>query len=152
MDEPSRNASPSGCPSRRQVLAALGAAGVGTLVAGCRTDGSDDGTSGPRPPDAGGAPTVGRQPLASTHDIPVGGGRIVAGALIVQPVAGQFLAYDVRCPHRAARVSPPQDGVITCHEHGSTFRDVDGARLSGPTPRGLSPIPVGVEGTTIVAV
>jgi Rieske Fe-S protein len=141
------------CPSRRALLAAIGAAGLAAL-GGCATDspqddpGDADGRPASVPPSA--APsTTGQEVLTSTTAIPVGGGKVVTGILVVQPEPGLFKAFDARCPHYGALISPPQTGVITCYEHGSTFRDVDGALLGGPAPRGLKEISIAVDGTLI---
>jgi Rieske Fe-S protein len=87
--------------------------------------------------------------LASTGAVPVGGGKLIVDVLIVQPTAGRFKAFDAHCPHQGEIVTPPQDGVIICYQHGSMFRAVDGAYLSGPAERGLREIPIVVEGSTI---
>jgi nitrite reductase/ring-hydroxylating ferredoxin subunit len=87
--------------------------------------------------------------METTSDVPVGGGALVSGVLVVQPFAGRFAAFDVRCPHRGARVSPPEDGIITCYEHDSRFRDTDGAVLTDPAMQGLVEVSIVLEGTTI---
>ncbi|MEU1360533.1 Rieske (2Fe-2S) protein [Micromonospora zamorensis] len=75
---------------------------------------------------------------------------VAEGVLVVQPEAGTFKAYDAACPHQGVRVGAPRDGVITCPAHNSTFSPGDGARLGGPATKGLTEIPVRVDGTTIV--
>jgi Rieske Fe-S protein len=147
----------SACISRRAVLAAVGASMFG--LGGCAADPPNAQPNDSSSADAGqtAAPAPAVSPssaapraLTTTTAVPVGGGKVVAGILIVQPAVGQFAAFDVRCPHMGARVSPPRAGVITCFEHGSTFRDIDGGLLSGPAPRGLKKIPIAVEGETVV--
>ncbi|CCH19164.1 Rieske (2Fe-2S) protein [Micromonospora lupini] len=127
------------CLSRRALLAGAGAVGAAGLLSAC---GGGDSSAGA----AAAAPgTV----LAHTGDVPVGGGTVVDGVLVVQPVEGTFRAYDATCPHQGVRVGAPRDGVITCPAHNSTFAVADGARLGGPAPKGLTEIPITVDGTTI---
>jgi nitrite reductase/ring-hydroxylating ferredoxin subunit len=153
-------ASGLGCLSRRALLTALGATGAAASLAACDAPGPStppgDSADSPRVPASGtsisasSTPTdAPQQVLTTTTAVPVGGGKIVSGILIVQPTAGQFVAYDARCPHRGAPLSPPKAGVVTCYEHHSTFRDTDGALLGGPARRGLRQVPIIVDGTTI---
>lgn len=151
---------PPACFSRRALLSALGATGVAASLVACQAD--DAGTTPARPADAPGVAASGtsvpgsgpsgeptQQVVTSTTAVPVGGGTLVAGLLVVQPTAGRFAAFDARCPHRGAPISPPKAGVVTCQEHNSTFSDTDGALLSGPARRGLRQVPITVTGTTI---
>jgi nitrite reductase/ring-hydroxylating ferredoxin subunit len=156
VTEPPPLSTVSPCLSRRALLAALGATSLATALAACSSDVPDPDPAGDSPGPATGAaspasprPSASRQVLGTTAAVPVGGGAILGGVLVVQPSAGQFQGFDPRCPHMGARLSPPQAGVITCYEHNSTFRDTDGSRLAGPAPRGLRRIPLAVDGTTI---
>jgi nitrite reductase/ring-hydroxylating ferredoxin subunit len=88
--------------------------------------------------------------LAATTDVPVGGGIVVAGVLVVQPSSGTFKAFDASCPHRGVLVAAPKDGVSTCPAHHSTFAIADGARTSGPATKGLTEIPVSVKENNVV--
>lgn len=138
------------CAGRRALLAGAGAAGAAGLLAACGDDTAPAGaaaapaTSAPAAPPApsGAAPAAS---LASTADVPVGGGTVVGGVLLVQPVAGTFKAYDAACPHKGVKVGVPKDGVATCPAHNSTFAIADGARISGPATSGLKEIPIKVE-------
>ncbi|MEV0132456.1 Rieske (2Fe-2S) protein [Dactylosporangium sp. NPDC050688] len=133
------------CAGRRALLAGAGAAGVAGLLAACGDDAA--------PSEAAAAPATSPTPadpapaasLASTADIPVGGGTVVGDVLLVQPVAGTFKAYDAACPHKGVKVSAPKDGVATCPAHNSTFAIADGARMSGPATSGLKEISIKVE-------
>jgi len=80
-------------------------------------------------------------------DVPVGGGVIARGPVLVLRQAGeQVTAYDAVCPHASITIAPPDaNGVITCPGHGGHFRASDGARLDGPAPRGLRTIAVAVR-------
>jgi nitrite reductase/ring-hydroxylating ferredoxin subunit len=99
---------------------------------------------------AGATSVAGGSVLAATSDVPVGGGTLVNGVLIVQPSAGTYKAYNAACPHQGSQVGTPKNGVITCPSHQSTFSAADGSRLGGPATRGLSTIAIAVEGTNIV--
>ncbi|MDG4757664.1 Rieske (2Fe-2S) protein [Micromonospora sp. WMMD710] len=127
------------CLSRRALLTGAGAVGAASLLSACGTGDSP----------AGQATATAGAVLAQTADVPVGGGTVTSGVLVVQPEAGTFRAYDATCPHQGVRVGAPRDGVITCPAHKSTFAVADGARLDGPAPKGLTEIPITVDGTTI---
>ncbi|GAA0812203.1 Rieske (2Fe-2S) protein [Spirilliplanes yamanashiensis] len=133
------------------MLGALGAWGAASLLGSCASgedpgaaDGGADGKAGQQS-----AGSADRRLLTSTADVAVGGGKLLGQILVVQPTAGEFKAFSAVCPHRGARVSPPENGLITCYEHMSTFRDADGTVVSGPAVSGLTPIAVTVEGTAI---
>ena len=134
-----------GCPRRRTLLAGVTGWALAAGIAGCtsaKPPASDTDTSNASDP--------GQQFLARTTDIPVGGGVIVGSVLLVQPAAGAFRAFSVICPHRGARVSPPDNGTITCWEHNSTFKASDGSRIGGPARRGLTPVPIAISGAEIL--
>lgn len=130
-------------PSRRAVLAGAGATGVTALLAACGADEEHPATpaSTAVQPPAGG--------IAATGDIPVGGGKVVDGLLLVQPVAGTFRAYNAACPHKGVLVDAPANGVATCPAHKSTFSIVDGHHISGPATEGLSPVAITVDGNEV---
>lgn len=134
------------CAGRRALLVGAGAAG---LLTAC---GDDPAPSSAAPPQqaatSAGAPSPAAS-LASTADIPVGGGTVVGDVLVVQPVAGTFKAYNAACPHKGVKVTPPKDGVATCPAHNSTFAIADGARMSGPATSGLKEIAITVDGGRI---
>src|SRR4029453_15872991 len=103
------------CATRRNVLAAAGAAGAVGLTAalsGCavygdsNNGGSNNGGDKPAAPPASGASagasagggatgSGGGAALAKTSDIPVGGGKIFGaqGVVVTQPQAGNFKAF-----------------------------------------------------------
>src|SRR5215469_3448549 len=108
MAEPSVPAS-----SRRTVLACAGAA-CATVLAGCSTYNSNNGgvagtqpapasSSAPPPTEAGSGSGTAAGPaaLASTSDVPVGGGKILTDKKIVitQPQSGAFHAFSAVCTH-----------------------------------------------------
>ena len=132
-------------PRRRVLLAGVTSCASMAGLAGCTSAESSVAES-----DTHAATGADPQVVARTGDIPVGGGVIVHNVLLVQPVAGAFRAFSVICPHRGARVSPPEHGVITCWEHNSTFNAANGLRIGGPALRGLTELPITVSGTYIL--
>ena len=147
------------CVGRRAVLTGIGAVGLTGFLAAC---GNDDPSSTPSAGAAGTAstPSAGAAtaepsastsgPLTATADVPVGGGVVVNGVLIVQPESGTFKAYDAACPHQGVQLGAPKNDVITCPAHQSKFKADDGSRISGPAPHGLTEIAVTVQGADIV--
>jgi Rieske Fe-S protein len=85
-------------------------------------------------------------PLTTTDAIPVGGGVIFPAELVVvtQPVAGEFVAFDATCTHRACRVRSVAAGMISCLCHGSRFRIADGSVAGGPAPAPLPRVAITV--------
>jgi thiosulfate dehydrogenase [quinone] large subunit len=139
---------------RRAVLIAGAAVLGGVLAAGAtlfrrsssaRTAGSS----------ASGASTTPGAALATTSQVPVGGGKQTTDPVtgdptwILQLSAGRYTAYDAVCPHQGCPVTfvSPSDG-FHCPCHGSTFA-ADGSLISGPATSGLHAIPIRVDGTEI---
>ncbi|MER5739864.1 MULTISPECIES: Rieske (2Fe-2S) protein [unclassified Streptomyces] len=152
---------------RRTVLlaaAALTTATAATTTA-CGSDdggGGDGGTESSAPASAeptgtatsapASAPgTAGGTPLASTSEIPVGGGTVFADRKVVvtQPVKGEFKAFSAICTHQGCTVNKVADGTIDCPCHGSKFSVTDGAVKAGPAPRPLPAEEITVSGETI---
>jgi len=90
--------------------------------------------------------------LASTGDIPVGGGKVLAAKKIVitQPKAGSFDAFTAVCTHQGCIVGDVAGGTINCPCHGSKFSITDGSVVNGPATSPLAPVSVKVQGTSIV--
>lgn len=81
---------------------------------------------------------------------PGGGTRFGSVRFVVtQPSSGTFAAYSNVCPHQGCAVSQIKGTEITCPCHESTFSLADGARISGPTPRGLTAAKATVSGETV---
>jgi Rieske Fe-S protein len=153
------------CVSRRALLA-LGPAGLAAAVAGCTSPDATTSTgtsrNGPADTPRSAAPSSAAtsppatsgasRKLTTTDAVPVGGGLVVSGILVVQPTKGTFKAFDARCPHLAAIVKPPKDGVITCPIHGSKFADTDGSLLKGPANRDLKELAIKVDADQILSV
>lgn len=131
--------------TRRTVLLTAGAA---TLAVGCG-DGGDGGDTRNSPEETGG--DTGGGALASTDDVPVGGGTVFKGEKVVvtQPVKGTFRAFSAVCTHRGCVVARVADGTIDCACHGSRFRMTDGSVAHGPATRALPAEKITVEGNSI---
>lgn len=140
---------------RRTLLVTGGVVATAAVVAGCSS--ADEATpteSAPPESPAGDSSQVtsAESPLASTADIPVGGGIIVEEPAIVitQPTEGDFRAFTAICPHQGCLVSEVVDNEIVCTCHGSRFSGTDGAVLEGPAQQGLTPAGVTVDGGSVV--
>jgi Rieske Fe-S protein len=146
-------------PTRRAVLgtaaACAGAACTAAACAGCaRYDANNGGLAGqpPAPAAARSAPPGGSV-LASTAEVPVGGGVILAAKRIVitQPRAGSFGAFTAVCTHLGCIVATVSGGTINCPCHGSKFSIDNGSVVHGPATIPLAPVKIAVQGTSIIA-
>jgi Rieske Fe-S protein len=130
-------------PTRRIVFHGLGAIGVAAALAGCGggSDGADQETA-----KAGST-------LATTSEVPVGGGIILTDQRIVitQPTEGDFKAFSAVCTHQQNTVTSVADGVIECSFHGSSFSAATGEVEGGPAPSGLAKVEITVDGDQILA-
>ena len=131
--------------SRRGLMCGALGAGAAAVLAACGSSnepsrGSDNDT------DSGEASDGERsQAIALVADIPVGGGMVVDGLVLVQPEEGTITAFEGTCPHQGSRLPVPEDGVITCPAHSSQFNATDGSLIQGPATTGLTEVPVTVE-------
>ena len=149
--------------SRRALLIGAGVTCAAVLT-GCTTNDANNNGGGNTPStgSAGGTATSGgaggssasggASALASTSEVPDGGGTIIDGKNIVitQPQAGSFKAFSAVCTHEGCIVSTVADGTIDCPCHGSKFSIKDGSVVNGPATRPLPPIAIKVEGTSIL--
>ncbi len=152
--------------SRRALLAGACAACAATL-AGCARYGTSQGLAGSPAgaPAYGGPSSAGTgsaatgsagggaaNVLASTAEIPVGGGTILTAQKIVitQPQAGTYHAFTAICTHLGCIVNSVSGGTINCPCHGSKYSIVNGSVVNGPAPLPLAAVSIKVEGTSIV--
>jgi Rieske Fe-S protein len=140
--------------SRRAVLIGAGVTCCAAL-AGCTTyDANNGGVTGAAPATSGVTPggTEAPAPLASTAEVPAGGGKILTDKKIVitQPQAGTFKAFTAVCTHMGCIVNTVADGTIDCPCHGSKYSIKDGSVVNGPAPRPLAPVAITVTGTSIL--
>lgn len=131
--------------SRRIAFQGLGALGTAVALAGC-SSGDDTAT------DEGPAPDAGTE-LATTSEVPVGGGLILADEKIVitQPSEGEFKAFTAVCTHQSCLVASV-DETINCTCHGSKYSIEDGSVQGGPAPSSLATVAINVDGDKIVSV
>ncbi|MER5881546.1 MULTISPECIES: Rieske (2Fe-2S) protein [unclassified Streptomyces] len=132
--------------TRRTVILATGAS---ALLVGCSKygdEGGSDSSSDNTSPKASSG-----EELASTSDIPVGGGKIFKDRKIVvtQPKKGDFKAFSAICTHQGCTVNTVADGTIDCPCHGSRFSVENGAVKAGPAPRPLPAEKIVVDGNSI---
>jgi Rieske Fe-S protein len=152
--------------SRRAVLASACAACTAAL-AGCARYGTSSGLAGAPAPAAttpsapgaasasGAASSAGTNAsaaLASTADIPVGGGKVLTAQKIVitQPTAGSFHAFTAICTHQGCIVNSVSGGTIDCPCHGSKYSALNGSVVDGPATLPLAAVSIKVQGTSIV--
>ena len=150
--------------SRRTLLACAGAACAAALAGCARYDSNNGGIAGSQPAQGSstaatpaGSTSAAASPngppvLASTTDIPVGGGKILTDKKIVitQPQAGSFKAFTAVCTHQGCIVNSVSGGTINCPCHGSKFSITNGSVVNGPATSPLAPVGIKVQGTSIV--
>jgi Rieske Fe-S protein len=129
---------PGGGTTRRAALAGAGFAGLAATLAAC--GGSSSSSSSGTAPGSGQAGNGGSAALASTSEIPVGGGKVFSAEKVVvtQPTAGEFKAFSAICTHLQCLVDRVAGGTIDCPCHGSEFSVKNGSVVSGPA---RSPLP-----------
>jgi len=87
--------------------------------------------------------------LGAASNVPVAGAATFTDpatgdpAVVVQPRAGVFLAFDAVCPHAGCTVQYDQaNAIFVCPCHGSQFNGSTGAVEVGPASTGLGKIPI----------
>jgi Rieske Fe-S protein len=153
--------------SRRAVLRAAALAGAGVpLLAACGSGSADasapDSTSKSGRGSGGGTPTPSdtsasnasggsSSALATTSQVPKGGGIILpdAGVVITQPSAGTFEGFSSTCTHMGCTLNDVSDGTINCICHGSQFSIKNGSVVTGPATVPLPKKPLAVKGKDI---
>ncbi|MGH3886490.1 MAG: Rieske (2Fe-2S) protein [Pseudonocardiaceae bacterium] len=141
--------------TRRAVVAGTGVLAVSATVAACSSyrDSAPAAPQAPGEPAAPDAPPAGPagQSLASTADIPVGGGAVFADqeVVVTQPTQGAFKAFSATCTHSGCTVNKVAAGTINCPCHGSKYDIKDGSVVNGPASRPLAQRQITVSGDTI---
>ncbi|MEU6488747.1 Rieske (2Fe-2S) protein [Streptomyces sp. NPDC046887] len=138
----------AGAVGRRTVIAAAGGAGLAAAV--LTACGGSDGSGAQGGADSAG-PDAGKV-IASTADIPEGGGAVVGGLVVTQPRAGEFKAFSAKCTHAGCAVKDVADGLIRCPCHGSAFDASDGTVKTGPATVPLPATAIAVKDGSIVLV
>ncbi|WP_432194587.1 Rieske (2Fe-2S) protein [Streptomyces sp. bgisy027] len=149
-------------PSRRAVVAAVGAAGLAAALTAC---GSDDGASdssteqgaagGGATTESGGGSSAdagaGGAALAKTADIPEGSGKVFSDEKVVvsQPAAGDFKAFSTICTHQNCPMTDLKEDTLSCACHGSQFSVLDGSVKKGPATQPLAAKQISVSGDSI---
>ncbi len=130
--------------SRRIAFQGLGALGTAVALAGCSS--GDDSATDDAPTTAAGTE------LATTSEVPVGGGLILQEEKIVitQPTEGDFKAFTAICTHQNCLVAGVEE-TINCSCHGSQFSITDGSVQGGPAPSPLAAVEITVDGDKILS-
>jgi len=151
----------SGTPTRRNVVAGVGAAGLAAALVACGDSNSTGSGTVTTPPTRGGSASSsaadstggasGSAALAKTTDIPEGGGTVFANQKVVvtQPTSGEFKAFSAVCPHQGCLVNAVADGTINCPCHGSKFKIADGSVATGPATQALAAANITVSGDSV---
>ena len=139
---------------RRVVLQAAGGVGATCVLAACGSSGNPNGSEFNSSPAPAGSATGTDSPsgtmLATTAEVPVGGGIVKGAFVITQPSEGTFKAFSKVCTHQGCDVNRVDGGVILCPCHGSRYSIEDGSVQVGPAPRALPEISVKVSGSDVV--
>lgn len=147
--------------TRRVVLRGVTMAGVALpILSACGSDGGGEAdapaeSASAAPEATSEAPAGGGgggSALATTADVPVGGGTVLKDekVVITQPAEGEFKAFTAVCTHKQCLVAEVKDGTITCPCHGSMYSAEDGSVTGGPAPAPLAEVPITVEGDQIM--
>ncbi|MGW0599846.1 Rieske (2Fe-2S) protein [Streptomyces sp. NPDC002776] len=134
-------------PSRRTVVAAVGAVGLTFALNACGSEDEEpSGAAGPAESAESGGTVVAR-----TSDIPEGGGKVLKDhkVVVTQPTAGTFKAFSFECTHQGCPVTGVSEGSITCPCHNSRFSIQDGSVQKGPATQPLPAREVAVDGDSI---
>lgn len=146
--------------TRRTVLRGAMVAGVAApFLAACGGDSTSNGgsTGSTSPPGGstsapgGGGSTGTDSAVATTADVPEGGGLILEDPKIVitQPTAGEFKGFSSICTHQGCPVDNVTDGTINCACHGSMYSIEDGSVVGGPASAPLPEQKIAVNGKSI---
>ncbi len=154
--------------TRRGVLAGVGLVGLAGAITACGAGSSSSAAAGSANTPAaagsssaaaagsaaasgGAASGAAGNALASTSQIPVGGGMIFSGQKVVvtQPTAGEFKVFSAVCTHMGCIVNQISNGTIDCPCHGSQYSITTGDVVAGPAPKPLPAEQFKVSGSSI---
>ena len=139
--------------TRRTMVRGTCAAMCGALT-GCggAGPGAPPASECPAPSGLGIAPAEPTVVLAGAQVLPIGGGRVFPehNVVVTRPAAGSFAAFDAICTHDGCTLNEVAEGTIRCPCHGSRYAITDGAVVTGPAKRALTPRAVTVEGDSIL--
>jgi cytochrome b6-f complex iron-sulfur subunit len=148
---------------RRGVLCGLAVLGLGlpagVSLAGCSTttepaNTGNGGDTGAQPTASGGADGGGdSNTLIALDEVPDGGGKVIEGGetpILVVRDGDTVKAFNASCTHQGTTVNPPEDGTITCPNHGSQFNASDGSVEQGPAQNALEEVGVSVQDGQVV--
>jgi Rieske Fe-S protein len=130
--------------TRRSALAGAGFAGLAATLAACGGGSGGGSVAAPAGHSASAKAATGggsgSASLASTSEIPVGGGKVFSAEKVVvtQPAAGEFKGFSAVCTHLQCLVDQVAGGTIDCPCHGSQFSVKNGSVVTGPA---TSPLP-----------
>ncbi|MFC8781780.1 Rieske (2Fe-2S) protein [Streptomyces nigra] len=143
----SESVQPKPGPSRRTVVAAVGAAGLAVALTACGSEDEASGSSTEQGAAAGG----GGAALAKTADIPEGGAKVFDAEKVVvsQPAAGDFKAFSTICTHQNCPMTDLKEDTLSCACHGSQFSVLDGSVKKGPATQPLPAKKIDVAGGSI---
>ncbi|MFI6014767.1 Rieske (2Fe-2S) protein [Streptomyces sp. NPDC051243] len=151
----SESVQPGSKPSRRAVVAAVGAAGLAVALTACGSEDDASGSSAEQGATGAGSSTEagagGGAALAKTADIPEGGGKVFSAekVMVSQPTAGDFKAFSTICTHKQCPMTDLQGDTITCACHKSQFSVLDGSVKQGPATQPLEAKQISVSGDSI---
>jgi thiosulfate dehydrogenase [quinone] large subunit len=132
-------------------LSAPGPTQPGTATTATTLGGPSTATTPPGGPSTTIAPNPGASGtrIGPASGVPVGGAASFQDpssgdpAIVIQPKAGQFLAFDAVCPHAGCTVDFDQSqDILVCPCHGSLFNASTGTVEQGPAASGLRTISV----------
>lgn len=146
--------------TRRTVLVNVAGATLGAgVLASCAEDEPGRATGAPAassPAGQGGpgAASPGGHTLVALADVPVGGAVSATDqdggpVIVAQPEAGTVVAFSAICTHKGCTVAP-EDGILKCPCHGSTYDQATGDNTGGPAPEPLPEIAVSVKDGSVV--
>ena len=125
-------------------------AGIGRVVGGAPKAKSSTsnlnggGSSGSTPTTSGGSGSTSGTKIGPASAVAVGGAATFTGpngdpGVVLQPKAGEFVAYDAICPHAGCTVAYSKAAdLLVCPCHASEFKISNGDVIAGPSPTGLT--------------